>query len=71
MELSLEKRFDIQKIAGIFYAPFSLGSPSELMATDRKEFEKTDDEKGKLFTMKRKVPKARGHKFITLFKGSF
>lgn len=65
--MSVEKRFDNHN----GFAAWSLGSPNMIHAVDKKEFRKTVVEIGKLYTLKKQLPKARKHKFVTYLKTSF
>lgn len=69
--LSLSGRFDPEYGGGRTWAPISHGSPAMKIAVDTSVFKKTDDEKGKLLTMKKKLPKTRNVKFKTMFHDSF
>lgn len=69
--LSISGRFDPERGGGRTWAPISYGSPNVLIAVDFKEFEKTEEEIGKLLTIKNKLPKTRNYKWKTIFRGSF
>jgi hypothetical protein len=53
------------------YALPRLAAPSQLHPVERSVFEKSATEKGQLITLKKKLPKTRGHKFQTIMKESF
>lgn len=66
MDLTIPKRFDLQKTGSAVYAPVSHGCPSMLFSVDRNVFRKTEEEKMKVYNFKRKLGKTKHHKFQTL-----
>lgn len=72
LPITLKQRFDVSfGKNNVTYAPLSWGCPSMLIAVDRSVFKKTEQELGKLFTLKSKLPKTKKCKFKTFFHGSF
>lgn len=54
------------------YAPLTIGCPAMLHQVDRSVFKKTQEEKVKLFSLKKSLKgKTKHHKFSTYLKVSF
>lgn len=71
MNLTHAQRFDRISYGGNLYAPLSNGCPSMIHSIDRSVFKKTDEEKGKLITLKQGITKSRVHKFESIAKMDF
>lgn len=71
LPISFAERFDSLFQNRTFYAPLTIGCPSMTQFVDRQVFKKEDKDKTLLATLKAKLPKTRGYKFVTQFKGSF
>lgn len=57
--------------SGLGYALDSHASPGRLYRVDYSEFKKTPLERGAIYSFKANLPKTRGYKFTTYFKGTF
>lgn len=69
MSLTHAQRFDIIVTPDRVFAPLTIGAPAMLFATDYSVFEKTPEEKWKLYNFKKRLGKTKHHKFVISFKG--